>query len=140
MELDSTQSYYHCKLAGNGGKNPAMTWNLISKYLMTESNFSILWRLPALNQGPRTFNKHLTGWIFNFMLFHADHHYTKEWINFFTSSYKIIFLLNLNEWVSNMQSFLHTFKVTDIMEKNFLSNPLKSTNQKIDFLCIEKLL
>ena len=24
--------------------------------------------------------------------------------------------------------------------KNFLSNPLKSTNQKIDFLCIEKLL
>ena len=39
-----------------------------------------------------------------------------------------------------MQSFLHTFKVTDIMEKNFLSNPLKSTNQKIDFLCIEKLL
>ena len=25
-------------------------------------------------------------------------------------------------------------------KKNFLFNPLKSTNQKIDFLCIEKLL
>ena len=39
-----------------------------------------------------------------------------------------------------MQSFLHTFTVTDTREKKFLSNPLKSTNQNIDFLCIEKLL
>ena len=39
-----------------------------------------------------------------------------------------------------MQSFLHTFTVTDIREKKFLSNPLKSTNQNIDFLCIEKPL
>ena len=107
---------------------------------MTERNFSILWRLPALHQGSRTFNNHLTLWIFNFMFFHADHHSTEEWIEFFTSSNKIIFLLILNEWVSNMQSFLHTFTVTDIREKKFLSNPLKSTNQNIDFLCIEKLL
>ena len=39
-----------------------------------------------------------------------------------------------------MQSFLHTFTVTDLREKKFLSNPLKSNNQNIDFLCIEKLL
>ena len=32
------------------------------------------------------------------------------------------------------------FHITDIMEKNFLSNPLKSTNQKIDLLCIKKFL
>ena len=68
IKLDSTQSYYHYKLAGNGVKNLAMTWKLISIYLVTRINFSILLRLPALNQSPKTFNKHLTWWIFNFIL------------------------------------------------------------------------